>query len=271
MTENDLHIITLQNTLNEMLNTCKDIRHAFIFNTTGKIVVKDQETKDEAIIRARDSLNNIAGKAETIGGIEAVTLKCSGGTMILHSFGEHYFVAITTRKADLNYIKTLTRIIISTVLQVIEKVSPTPIKNTSSELLRPQPRETQKETQVVKLQALEKPEKEQLSEFETTSESIAIQLIVENVEGLLAKGPLAHSDTVRIDKETLAGWKNMLDGKEIEYVEIEALNGKTAKCKVKPIKDSKYLGKGMVQIPKKTQLILETKKGEPVKVRPLID
>lgn len=247
-----------------MLKTCQDIRHAFIFKATGEIVAKDQETEDKAIIRAYDSLNNIVGKAEATGGIEAVTLKCSNGTMMFHNFGENCFVAIITEKADLNYIKTLTRIIVSTVLQVIEKVSPTPIKNISSERLQP-------ETQIVKPQALEKSEKEQRTEFETTSEPVAIQLIVENIEGLLAKGPLAHSDTVRIDKETLARWKNMLEGKEIEYVEIEALNGKTAKCKVKPIKDSKYIGKGIVQIPQKTQLILETKKGEPVKIRPIID
>lgn len=258
MTENGLYIITFQNTLNEILKTCQDIRRAFIFKATGEIVAKDLGTEDEAIIRAYDSINNIVGKAEAIGEIEAVTLKCSDGTMMLHNFGEHCFVAIITEKADLNYIKTLTRIIISTVLQVIDKVSPTPIRNTFSERLQPQSHEIQ-------------PEKEQRTELETTSEPVVIQLIVENTEGLLSKGPLAHSDTVRIDEETLTRWKNMLEGKEIEYVEIEALNGKTAKCKVKPIKDSKYLGKGMVQIPKKTQQILETKKGEPVKVRPIIE
>jgi hypothetical protein len=94
----------------------------------------------------------------------------------------------------------------------------------------------------------------------------ATQLIVENIGGLLVP-----SDTVRIDNETLTQWENLFEGKKVEYVEIETFDGKTTKCKVKPIKDSKYFGKGVVQIPEKMQLTLEIKKGELVRVRPIIE
>ena len=97
-------------------------------------------------------------------------------------------------------------------------------------------------------------------------EAPATQLIVENIGGLLVP-----SDTVRIDNETLTQWENLFEGKKIEYVEIETFDGKTTKCKVKPIKDSQYFGKGIVQIPEKMQLTLEIKRGELVRVKPIIE
>jgi hypothetical protein len=94
----------------------------------------------------------------------------------------------------------------------------------------------------------------------------ATQLIVENLGGLLVP-----SDTVRIDSELLSEWENTFDGKPVELVDIETFDGKTLRCKVKPIKDSKYNGKGVVQMPEKVQLTLEIKKGELVRVKPVFE
>ncbi len=92
------------------------------------------------------------------------------------------------------------------------------------------------------------------------------QLIVENLGGLLVP-----SDTVRIDSEMFSEWENTFGGQPIELVDIETFDGKTLRCKVKPIKDSKYLGKGVVQMPEKMQLSLEIKKGELVRVKPVVE
>jgi predicted regulator of Ras-like GTPase activity (Roadblock/LC7/MglB family) len=129
MTENDVYAIALQNALNEMRNACPDIQHAFIFKETGEIVAGDAETPQKVIVRVLDAFNGIFSRAKAIGGIEAVTLKCGGGTVALHSFGEHHLVMITSATADLNYINTLTRVLIPTVLKLLEKISPTPLKN----------------------------------------------------------------------------------------------------------------------------------------------
>jgi len=49
------------------------------------------------------------------------------------------------------------------------------------------------------------------------------------------------------------------------------LDGQTMRCKFKPIKDSKHEGKGIIQVPLKTQMILQTSKGELVMVKPVIE
>jgi hypothetical protein len=92
------------------------------------------------------------------------------------------------------------------------------------------------------------------------------QLIVENLGGLLVP-----SDTVRIDSEMLSQWAELSEDTKIEKVEVETFDGKTTRCKVKPIKDSKYKGKGIIRTPEKIRLNLEVKKGELVRVKPVVD
>ncbi len=96
-------------------------------------------------------------------------------------------------------------------------------------------------------------------------ETPANQLIVENLGGLLVP-----SDTVRIDNQILTQWEEQCEGKEIEGVQLETFDGKTIQCKVKPIKDAKQEGKGVIQVPEKIRQELEIKKGELVKVRPIL-
>lgn len=119
--------------------------------------------------------------------------------------------------------------------------------------------------------SIEKPEEGEEKDWETKSETIlpetpVNQLIVENLGGLLVP-----SDTVRIDNAILTQWEEHYEGKKIEEVEIETFHGKSTRCKVKPIKDAKYEGKGMVQMPEKIQQSLEIKKGELVRAKPIIE
>jgi hypothetical protein len=68
----------------------------------------------------------------------------------------------------------------------------------------------------------------------------------------------------------MSQWEELYEGRKFEEVEIGTFDGKTTQCKVKPIKGSKYEGKGVIQIPEKIQLNLEIKKGELVRVKPVV-
>jgi hypothetical protein len=92
------------------------------------------------------------------------------------------------------------------------------------------------------------------------------QFIVDTLGGLLVRG-----DTVQVDAETLSQWSEYYDGAEINQVEIESFNGTSTTCKVKPIKDTKMEGKGIIRIPERACQDLEVKKGELVKVKPVIN
>jgi hypothetical protein len=92
------------------------------------------------------------------------------------------------------------------------------------------------------------------------------QLIVENLGGLLVP-----SDTVRVDQEVIQHWNELYGDIKINEVEVEALNGKTTRCKFKHIKKSKDAGKGIIKMPEKIQLTLETQQGELVTVKPVVE
>jgi len=68
----------------------------------------------------------------------------------------------------------------------------------------------------------------------------------------------------------LLQWEEFSGSTRIDQVEVETFGGKTTQCKVKPIKDSKYEGKGIIRMPEKIQLNLEVRKGELVRVKPLV-
>ncbi len=82
------------------------------------------------------------------------------------------------------------------------------------------------------------------------------QFIVENLGMLYA----TWTGTVRIPKEALSQW-----GKKVKEVEIEAADGKKARCKVVFMESSE---RNLIEVPDKVQQTLGVKKGELVKVKP---
>lgn len=83
------------------------------------------------------------------------------------------------------------------------------------------------------------------------------RFIVENLGMMYA----SWTDTVRIDRKILSEWSG-----KVEEVEVETVNGRTAQCRVMPMKKSE---RRAIQIPEKVQNKLKIKAGETVVVKPL--
>jgi len=260
---NEVYAFALKNALNEIQNVCPDIKNSFMFRKDGEILAGDENTPEETAVRVVNAFDGILEKADAIGGVERVTLEGSKGRVNISCVNDLYLVTVTSRKADMNYVNTLTRVLIPTVLKLLEKIHPTPIKSKSpspeTEPVEEPAEETVTEEPKETVEPETKPEP-------SLPEPPVNQLIVENLGGLLVP-----SDTVRIDSETLSRWEELYEDREIREVEIETFDGKTTQCKVKPIKDSEYQGKGIVRTPEKIQLALEIKKGELVRVKPVVD
>jgi hypothetical protein len=269
--DNEVYSFALRNTLNEIQNICPDIKNSFMFNEDGEVIAEDENTPEKVVLRVIDSFNGILEKADAIGGVEGITLEGSKGRVSVSSMNSLYLVTVTTRKADTNYVNTVTRVLIPTILRLLEKIDPASLKhNTSSPEFEPEIQPTEEMEEEDEEESIEEAPIEKGREtFETRDplpEPSVNQLIVENLGGLLVP-----SDRVRIDSETLSKWEEPYEDVKIEEVEVETFDGKTSRCKVKPIKDSKYEGKGVIRMPEKIQLNLEIKKGELVRVKPVID
>jgi predicted regulator of Ras-like GTPase activity (Roadblock/LC7/MglB family) len=268
--DNEVYSFALKNTLNEIQNICPDIKNSFMFKEDGEIVAQDENTPQNVLVRLIDSFDGILEKADAIGGIEGVILNGSKGRVTISCMNDIYLVTVTSKKADMNYVKTVTHVLIPTILRLLDKINPSPLKNKTPPLkVEPETsvaKELEEQTETpIEENLMEAPE-ENLETETLPSELPVNQLIIENLGGLLVP-----SDTVRIDSEMLSQWKEISDSTRIEQVDVETFDGKTMQCKVKPIKDSKYVGKGIIRMPEKIQLNLEVRKGELVRVKPIID
>jgi len=272
----EVYAFALRNTLAEIQNICPDIKNAFIFKEDGEVVAGDANTPEKTIVQVVDAFEGVFEKADSINGVEAIVLEGSKGKLIVSCINDFYLVTVASEKADMKYVNTVTRVLIPTVLKLAESFNPTSLKNSlpKPEIEPRTPAFRATETEEPEEKETEKPLiKEPLEPFSpelrpepSLPEPPVNQLIVENLGGLLVP-----SDTVRIDNETLTQWAELYEGRKIEEVEIQTFDGKVTQCKIKPIKESKFEGKGIVQMPEKVQLTLEIRKGELVRVKPIVE
>lgn len=271
----DVYSFALRSAMDEIQNLCPDVIGAFIFKEDGEIVTCSGIASEQTVTRIFDAFGDIFERSNSIGGVDGITINGSHGKAIISRVENFYMAVATSGKADVNYVNTVTRVLISSILKLINKICPAPLndKTTTTAIVSEtvatlQPQESEEsfsETVPVEEKTVENVEAATIG-----TETSASQLIVENLTGLKARFPL-RSNFVHVDAETFSRWTEIYGESKIKEVEIETASGKSIRCNVKPIKDTNYAGKGVILIPNKIQLILDVKKGEPVLVKPVIN
>jgi len=269
--ENDVYSFVLRNTLTEITNACPDIKNIFLFKEDGDIISGEERAQEEAAVSTVNTLDEVLEKAKALGGTQRISLEGTKGTVNVSRVNDFYLVTVVPEEADLKNISVFTNILLPTVLNLLDKIAPTLNRNSPSEAESEEPkiRPAIKSNQESPEEAAYDDEKHEATEADTEKilpEPQVNQFIVENVGGLFAS-----SDTVRIDCDTLSQWTELYEDKKIEEATVETFGGKSVRCKLKPLKNSKLEGKGIIQIPEKIQQTLNVRKGELVRVKPIIE
>jgi hypothetical protein len=286
---NQVYALALESTLQEIQNACPDVTSNFIFKDY-EVLAKTENTSDATVTQTRNAFNDIAEKADAIGGLESITIQGAEGKVNIAALNDFHLTTVSSKQADDKYVNTLTRVLIPIVIKIVDEIQsalPETENITSNDeaypTLEPEPVEPEvPETEVPEESSeelaseaedatnepIEEPEPVELEVYDEPllPEPPVTQLMVENLGGLLVP-----SDTVRIGQDVIAQWKELYSDKKISEVEVEALNGKSTRCKVKQIKKSKDSGKGIIKMPEKIQLTLETASGELVTVKPVVE
>ena len=280
---NEVYTFALKNTLNEIKNVCPTVSNTFIFKE-GKILANDKDTNEETATHTAQAFDAITERADALGGLETVTIQGANGRVNIACINDFYLTTVASKEADEKYVNTLTRVLVPTVLKLVEKIHPGSIDDETLTTLTPEPEgendtnettgdtedyekeQPKEETVTIEPEPIQEQPEPEVNAEPWLPEPPVTQFIVENLGGLLVP-----SDTVRIDNAVIAQWKELYGDKKIEEADLETLNGKTGRFKFKPIKDSKHEGKGIIQMPEKIQLTLETAKGELVMVKPAIE
>ena len=255
--DEEVYSFALNNALTEIRNLCPGVKCAFLFNQGGKLLAGDSKSTNYNVERIIEGFEEILEKSKVIGGLDSVTVEAKEGRVKISRVNDDaYLATIVEKGADFKFLETVSRVLIPTVLKLLEKLAPTPLKKAEEKTVT---EEIEPKTETLESEALEDEKIQEISPIPVN------QLIVDTFGGLLVR-----TDTVKIDKEILSQWSEALEGKDINSVEIETFEGKTVQCKVKPLKDSKLMGKGIIMIPEKLCKLLDIKKGELVRVKPSI-
>jgi len=291
----EIYAVALKNALAEIKNVCPDINKAYILMDNGTIIAGDEQAVDPSVERAVNSLQSLAEKATSVGGLNDLLIDGDKGRVYVSQVNGMYSVMALSKRADLSFLRTLTGIVLPTILKVLngigtETALPAPLKSTPIvpyTPFRPAPSEPRVEEEAVgeveetirepeQAAEIEAPEPIEARRAETEEETEvkspepitdlpSQQLIVDRFGGFMVR-----PDTVQLDFEILERWSSLLEVKGINEVDIETFSGKTTRCKVKVISDQKFEGRGLIRIPEKTCEALELKRGELVRVKPVV-
>jgi hypothetical protein len=289
---NEVYALALKSALQEIQNACPDVTNTFIFKDY-EILAKTKNVSDATATQTRNAFNDITERADILGGLEAVTIQGAEGKANVAAMNDFHLTTVSSKQADEKYVNTLTRVLIPLVIKLVEEIqSALPETNTNDEAtptfepepveeevteevfdeLEPaeaeafQPEAVDEEAAMRKLYDEPEPIELEVDNEPLLPEPPITQLIVENLKGFRVP-----ADTIRIGQEVIDQWNELYSDNKINEVEVEALNGKSTRCKFKEIKKSKDSGKGIIQMPEKIQLTLEIASGELVTVKPIVE
>ena len=296
----EIYNIALRNALSGIKNSISDLNWSFILTNDGTVVTSDDNPVNSNMTQAANSLQSLAEKANTIGGLDNVLINGEKNKIYVSSINDMYLVAGLAKNADLVYFRTITTAVLPTVLKVLESVTsslthdpapfkPTPtlsfpsLKSSKPEPLEPTPSElvdseeqAGEENETTEVEEVEETEEMQKPTLDVADdvdvdvdkqpqELPSQQLIVDRFSGLMVK-----SDTVQLDVEILKRWSDELNVDSVDEVDVETFSGKTVRCKAKVINDPKLEGRGLIRIPEKACQSLDVRRGELVRVKPVV-
>ena len=257
----------LQTIINEFKNIIPEITNTFIFKKNGEIIASTETAAEDQNKKLITAFNDIADRAENIGGIETLTIQGANSQLSITSMDNRYLVNVSSRAADEKMVKMLTRVIVPTIVKLVDQIS----ELSGNELPQAKNREVKPVEEIV-LPDGQTMQSEPIPDMSTSFSSEPMlpeppvnQFMIEKIGGLLVP-----SDIARVDSEVIAKWHDIYGDKEITQIHIETLEGKAIICGFKPIKETSHSAKGIIQFPEKIMQALQTSKGKLVIVKPEI-
>jgi len=257
----------LQAIIGEFQNVSPEITSSFMFKKNGDLVARNEATGEEQVKKLIIAFNSVADHAETIGGVETLTIHGANSQLNITSLDNVYLSTVFSRRADEKVVKTLTSVFVPTVVKLVDQIAELS-ENRISQALTPE----DKPIEAKVLPSEESKRDDPIPEVSTPFNAEPVlpkttvnQFMVEKIGGLRVS-----SDTTRVDSEVIAKWNDLYGDKKITKVHIETLEGKIIICKFQPIKEAKRNAQGIIQIPEKILKALQISEGKLVIVKPVL-
>jgi hypothetical protein len=195
----------LQTIIDEFKNISPETTNALIFKNDGQTIANTQATTEDQTKKLITNFNDIAQQAETIGGIENLTIQGADSQLSITSINDFYLATVSSRTANQEIVKSLTHVVVPTVVRLVDQLASMPTGSQLSESIQLEKTSSEE----VVLPAKEEPTVEPIPEPQTPFEPFLPktpinQFMVEKIGGLLVP-----ADTVRIDGEVISKWSDL--------------------------------------------------------------
>jgi predicted regulator of Ras-like GTPase activity (Roadblock/LC7/MglB family) len=131
----DAYATALKNTLTEIQNICPDVSCSFFFSRDGKTVAENPEAIEETTKKTVDSFQSLTEKADSIGDLETLLIKGEKGKVQFTRVNDIYLALATSEDTDMTHVQSFVRVMIPTILKLLEGIAPTPLNFISSKEL----------------------------------------------------------------------------------------------------------------------------------------
>ncbi len=247
--QTDTNTIALNNALNEVKNVCPGLSHTFIFREDNQILAKDHNTTTDEVNSTKQAFSAIEQRANTIGRIESISFSGSNGRVYISCINDFYLTTVASNEADEKIVTNLTRILVPTMLKLVENSHPI-------------------SQDVVKTRASAFKPEMRIDPEPYIPDTPINELTVESLHGI--GGLLGSPDIVRIDSIMIAQWNELFGLNKIQEITIEnTITKKNMSCRFQSIKEEKFENKNVIQISEKILQMLKIKKGDKVIVKPV--
>lgn len=122
----------LRTMLTEIRNICPDVTRSFIFAKDGTIIAEAAQDAEVSTEKTLHSFQSLIEKADTIGGLNTFSVNGDKGALQISPINSMYLALSASKKADMAYIQSVAKIIVPTVLKLLETIASTPLKPTHS-------------------------------------------------------------------------------------------------------------------------------------------
>ena len=127
----DTYANALRTALTEVRNICPDVTRSFIFARDGTIIAEAAQDTEVSTEKKIPSFQSLIEKADTIGGLNTFLVNGNKGVAQISRINNMYLTLSASKKVDMAYIQSVAKIIVPTIMKLLETIVSTPLKSTS--------------------------------------------------------------------------------------------------------------------------------------------
>ena len=116
----------LQTVIGEFKNISPEITSAFVFKKNGEINASNEAATQDQIKKMVTVFNDIADQAHVLGEVEALTIQGADRQLNISCINNHYLATISSHAANPTVVKSLTHVIVPTIIELLDHASPQP-------------------------------------------------------------------------------------------------------------------------------------------------